>query len=1341
MSRKETTVTTSSNVPVTLTLAQQRVWYLHHLVPDPSALNVAWAFRVRGPITSELLDAALRQIARRHQALRVRFDPESPAAALDQDACLSLARLSLEDREEPARLDLARTVILDEISKPFSLDRAPLVRTGLIELAPEDHVLWIVAHRLVFDRRSVRVFLEELEGCANSSPAPEDAVPQLQDLARQQRKLYEEGALEPALRWWREFLPKPLPVMDLPGDRNRPAQRTYKGSSTRSTLPLELAEVLSALAGSRDCDLRTLLMTSFGILLHRLSGHDSIVVGGVVLNQAGREARSLVGCSENTLPVPIDFHREDSFLDCLDAVRSGWLEVVRHEDLPFELLIEKVEHGYDASRSPVCQALFSYHDESDPLPSRFCGASLELLPLPSRGVMGDLALDVDRVAGGLELTLDFSTDLFDPPTAERLLDRYETLLRQITAQPSSRLLDLPILSGREIDHIRNCNSPEIAFPYSPAHRQIEEQAAAHPHRIAVEFEDQQLTYGELNAQANQLARHLSANGVGSGDLVGVFMERSPLLIAALLAVHKAGAGYVPLDPAYPRERLAYVAEDAGLAALLASHSILAASPCPDVRTICVDEEDASWRREPASNPAIHVRGEDLAYVIYTSGSTGKPKGVEILHKGVSNMLPAMLREIHMSSADTVLALTTISFDIAVTEIFLPLSVGAKISLVSREVAMDPQRLRRWIEEHAPTFVQATPATFRMLIDTGFRGDPNLRIIVGGEALSNDLAEQLLDRCHTLWDAYGPTETTVWATIWEVLRDQRVVIGKPLANNTAYVVDPQFRLVPIGVPGELCLGGIQLARGYRGRPDLTEDRFVANPFSGISGDRMYRTGDLVRLLEDGNIDYLGRLDHQVKIRGFRIELGEVEAALLEQPGIAKAVVVARGDAFKRQLVAYIVPDSPGGVRHDGLRTALRRILPDYMVPAHFVEMESLPLTPNGKVDRLALPAPEAAPQQRTRQLVPPRDGIEERLVEIWESELKLRPIGIRDDFFDNGGDSLLAARVMVRIERDLGHSLPLVTLFEAPTIEDLAVKIREQHTVEYECVVPIQARGERPPMFLVHGLGGNVLGYQALCRCIDPGQPVYGLQAVGLDGSRVPLRHVADMARHYIEEVQKVQPHGPYFLGGLSLGGVIALEMAHQLRAKGEAVKALLLLDAYAYGEEKLGSVGSRLRRRLQLLSERLRVHSRNLFRRDFRGKVRYVRGKIHTLKRRLRWMIRSSRYQSYLRGRGDLPKVYDDVAQAAWLAVKEYTPRPLDADALLLRAKDEPFLRFNDRTLGWSRIIMGKLQVVEVRGDHLTFLDGQTAREVADALTQYIEGHRTVTTQAPPSPFTLATAR
>ena len=761
--------------------------------------------------------------------------------------------------------------------------------------------------------------------------------------------------------------------------------------------------------------------------------------------------------------------------------------------------------------------------------------------------------------------LEFNTDLFEGGSIDRMVSHFQRLLESVAEKPDARLSKLALLTEEERQRILvDWNQTEKDYPSQLAlHQLFERQVDCGSDRTAVVFERKELTYRELEERSNRLAHRLREMGAGPDTLIGLYAERSSDTLVALLGILKSGAAYLPLDPEFPVQRIKYMLEDASVRILLSQRSLTGGLPRTDAEVLYLDDPENGVDSQPEARPEVAVKPQDLAYVIYTSGSTGRPKGVQIAHGSVVNFLDSMLCEPGLSKADVFLAVTTLSFDISVLELFLPLACGARVVVAPRRTVLNAAKLGQLARRCGATVMQATPSTWRLLLEAGWPKGFRPKILCGGEALPPELAASLLGHVDSLWNMYGPTETTIWSTIHRVTNEASIPIGKPIANTSTYVLDAQLQPVPIGVPGELYIGGVGLARGYLSRPELTAQKFVPDPFSRKPAARMYRTGDRVRFLSDGTIDFLGRIDNQIKLRGFRIELGEIEMLLNQHPSIKQSVALVREDRpGDRQLVAYVT--SAGGTTAPAeWRDHLRENLPYYMIPSVIVPLDEFPLTPSGKIDRKSLPSPDRESLQQNHEYRAPIDEIERHMAKLWGQVLNLEKVSVRANFFEIGGHSLLAAELFTLIEGAFSKRIPLAALFQRPTIEELAQCLRQDEwSPDWASLVPITAGGSRPPLFLVHGAGGNVLLYRDLANRLGADQPVYGLQAHGLDGLLAPLTRIEDMAERYVTEVRTLQPEGPYHLGGYCLGGVVALEMARRLMEQGEEVALVAMLETY-----------------------------------------------------------------------------------------------------------------------------------------------------------------------------------
>ncbi|MEO5574034.1 MAG: amino acid adenylation domain-containing protein, partial [Gammaproteobacteria bacterium] len=936
----------------------------------------------------------------------------------------------------------------------------------------------------------------------------------------------------------------------------------------------------------------------------------------------------------------------------------------------------------------------------------------------------DLTMAVVEVADGLRMQLDYNTDLFDATTITRLLGHFQTLLEAIVRNPGQVISRLPLLPQAERNQtLTEWNNTYADYPRTQGiHQLFEAQVERMPDSMALVFGDARLTYRELNVRANRLAHHLQSLGVAADVLVGLCVERSLDMVVALLGILKAGGAYVPLDPGYPAARLAFMLQDAAFAVLVTEQKIADSLPMHSARVVCLNAQ-TSFDNYPRTNPAACGTAESLAYVIYTSGTTGQPKGVQIPHRALVNFLCSMRERPGINDSDVLLAITTLSFDIAALEIFLPLINGARIILVNRDGVIDGSRLIEHLRQSGITILQATPATWRLLIESGWQGTPGLKMLCGGEAMPQGLADQLLMRGSQLWNMYGPTETTVWSTIQQVTTGRGpILIGKPIANTQLYILDRYLNPVPIGVAGDLYIGGDGLARGYLNRPELTDEKFIPHPFTADA--RLYKTGDLARYLADGRIECLGRIDYQIKIRGFRIELGEIEAVLGQYSAIKEAVVVAREDTPEdKRLVAYVIPrDARPSLAE--LRAFLKDKLADYMLPSAFVMLNEMPLTPSGKVDRKALPAPDQTGQDLAETYVAPRTPDEQRLAEIWSEILQIKKISIQDNFFELGGHSLLAVRLLAHIEKTLGQNLPLATFFQAPTIEQLAaILCQERWAPSWSSLVPIQVGGSKPPFFCVHGAGGALLHFRDLVRYLGPDQPFYGLQPQGIDGRPATLTKVEEMASFYINELRAFQPEGPYYLGGHCFGGLVALEIAQQLHAQGQQVALLILMDTpgpefpLELGRRSL-HVLIRLRNRIR---KRLKLHWQNISRLKFGRKLLYL---LDYTKTRVQKAIIRVTYKCYLHAGIVIPHKLRNyyVFDIAVAAIKAYRPKVYSGRITLFWAsKDITSHRHNECNERWKQLAGSGVERYDLPATHTTLFYEPQVQVLGERLAECIQ--------------------
>ncbi|MEH1853289.1 MAG: amino acid adenylation domain-containing protein [Nostoc sp.] len=1012
------------------------------------AYNESQSLRLRGELDVKVFQSAVEKLVQRHEALRTTFSTDGNTLCIVASRQIEIPIIDLSNLEPQEKQEKLASIWRQEVEQPFDLEHGPLFRAKIAKLQPQEHLAILTAHHIICDGWSWAVLMPDLGKLY--SGLQQGIVPELEepDYLSEYATLQEEEADSPEAiateEYWLQQFADSVPVLDFPSDRPRPPLRTFNAAREDWHLNPQLVANLKQLGTKLGCSFMTTILGGFEVWLHRLTGQNDLVVGIPSAGQAALGQYNLVGHCVNLLPLRSQIDGEKSFSDYLQTRRSAVLDAYDHQQFTFGNLVKKLVLPRDSSRIPLVPIIFNIDQalDSDKLP--FIELEVEFFSNPRAFENFELFINATESHGELILECQYNTNLFDADTIRRRMAEFETLLLGIVANPNQTIAKLPILPAVEQQLLATWNNTQTAYPQDICiHQLFEAQVEKTPDAIAVVFEDQQISYRELNQQANQLAHYLQSLGVGPEVLVGLCVERSLEMVVGVLGILKAGGAYVPLDYAYPQERLAFMLQDAQVSVLLTQEKLKSGLPNHQAEIVCLD---SNWQSRDygLDNPTHNVTSNNLAYVIYTSGSTGQPKGVQIQHQSAVNLLNAIAKEPGLTAEDTLLSVTSLSFDIAVSEIFLPLSVGAKLVLVSREVAADGTKLLKTLTASGATFMQPTPVTWRLLLAAGWQGSPQLKMISTGEALPRDLANQLLPKGACLWNLYGPTETTIWSTGYKVTTANKTIdIGCPLANTQTYILDSHLQPVPIGISGELYIGGEGLARGYLNRPELTAERFISNPFSSNPKSRLYKTGDLARYLPDGHIEYLGRIDYQVKLRGFRIELGEIETALLQHSEVKEAVVIVQEDTpNETSLVGYIVAETGQDSLQviSQLRRFLKQQLPDFMVPTIFMALEAMPLTPNGKVDRKALPKPDASRPELEANYVAPRTPIEQQIADIWTQVLNVRQVGIYDNFFELGGYSLLGIQVVSRLRQALQAEILMSNLFELPTVAELAERV-------------------------------------------------------------------------------------------------------------------------------------------------------------------------------------------------------------------------------------------------------------------------------------------------------------
>jgi len=1307
--------------PLPLSFAQQRLWFIDRMQPESPAYNLPTPLWLEGALDPPTFEAALGEVVRRHEILRTNFVAEGgePRLEISPPGPLPLPWIDLEALERPAAEREAARLARRFGLRPFDLGRDRLLRVALARLDSRRHLLLLTFHHIVADGWSLGLFNREIsalyQAFAEGRPSPLGELEiQYADYAAWQRGWLRGEVLERELDFWRRRLGDGPPILELPADRPRPAVMTANGALASFTLEPRQSEPLRALARRGGSTLFMVLLAGFQALLSRYSGLRDIAVGTPIAGRTHLQVEDLIGVFVNTLVLRTDLGGEPTFLELLERVRSTTLEAYSHQDLPFERLVEELQPERSLSHSPLFQVMFIYQNFPRHEPR---GSHLAVRPVEHVAALAkfDLTLTMAERGGALGGIFEYNSDLFDPSTMVRMGGHLKTLLAALAGQPGRAIDSLPLLTPAERHQIAGEWNDVGALGEEPLDvcRLLERRAAERPAAPAILWREEVWSYAELDRRSNQLAHRLRALGVDSERRVGLLVERSPWMMVGIFGVLKAGAAYVPLDPAYPEARLELMLDDAGIEVLVTESALGAELTTPGVRRLELDGERAEIEASsPEALPAL-TAGARLAYVIYTSGSTGRPKGVQIERSALANLVATLSRAPGLGADDRMLALTTLSFDMSVPELYLPFAAGATQVIASPREARDGRALAELIERFAVTVLQATPSTLRLLLESGWRPAPELRILTGGEAVPLSLAEELSARAAEVWNQYGPTETTVWSAVERLEPGaERVPIGAPVARTTFYVVDPRLEILPVGLPGELLIGGVGVSRGYWLRPGLSAEKFVPDPFSRRPGERLYRTGDVLRRLGDGRLEFLHRRDHQLKVRGFRIELGEIDALVDRHPAVRRGVAVARADrAGDPRLVAYAVLEE-GADRHqslEDLRVFLAERLPEHMVPNLLLALDELPLTLNGKVDRSALPDPEPARGDELGELVVPRSRTELMLTDVWEGLLGIRPIGVRDDFFQLGGHSLMAVRLIAQIRERFGVELPVAELFAKSTVEALAAAL-DQRTGERTSptLVPMRSGGDRRPFFCVHAAGGGVVSYRHLVRALPEDQPFYGLEAPGLAAGTEPLRRVEEMAELYRREIRRLQPEGPYRIGGWSFGALVAFEIARGLVAEGAEVEHLISIDGGAPVDETRGREMDHAEIVLFLARESgLEIDAEQLRALDPEAQIAHVAARAAGA-----GAISEEFASRYLRR-----KVA--VIAATREAVAAYRPGTWSGPFSLLRACDETERREAlGPDYGWGRFVSGPVEIREIPGDHQSALQPPAVEAVGQQIAE-----------------------
>ncbi len=1292
------------------TESQTEIWTSCQLGTDDAnrAYNESFSLRLTGLLQREAFDKAFGELVRRHEGLRTAFSADGLQMVVFQDVSVPVDWIDCSGRPGPEREECVREYARQDAQHLFDLTYGPLIKATLIRLSDTVHHFTLTAHHIVCDGWSVGVILQDLSilysAYAQNRTPSMAAAPSLLTYALEEQAYMASAEYREIEQFWLNQYQDSVPVLDLPTDFTRPRIRSYAGNRLDLPLADSLVRGIKGVGIKAGCSFVTTLMAAFEVLLHRLTDQTDIVLGLPAAGQSATGVAGLVGHCVNLLPLRSQPAGDKTFLSFLGERKMGLLDALEHQRLTFGRLLKKLPIKRDISRLPLVPVVFNVDIGLDNGVA-FYGLEYQLISNPRAFETFELSLNASGSEQKLVLEWSYNTQLFKAETIRTIHEQFEQLLTHIIDSPTVRLGDIPVGRSQPVHQPdMPWNNTRVDFPAEKSlHVLFSETARKFPDNTAVRFGSGTLTYQALNEKASQFAYLLMEQGVKPGQRIGMAVERSLELLVTMMAILKTGAAYVPLDPLHPTERLEFILDDSDCQILVVSRSQQGRFKSPQ-REVVIETVWPTLTDYPTTDPPVPSSGNDLMYVLYTSGTTGRPKGVQTKQNGVVNVLLSVQKKPGLLPADKTLALATVTFDLATVEIYTPLLAGAELILVDNATSRNGEQLADLIVTQEVTFIQATPATLRMLWEAGWRGSKKLVVISCAEALPMDLAQKLMESCHSLWNFYGPTETTIYATGIQIFpTDESITIGRPIDNTQVYILDEQLRALPPGKAGEIGIAGAGLAKGYLNQAQLTAEKFIDFPLADGASVRLYRTGDLGRFDASGAIHYLGRIDQQVKIRGHRIEVAEIEHHLLKQAGVKNAVVIAREDTpGDQRLVAYIVPGqyiSDQEAQIGLWRQGIRQMLPDYMLPNNFVLLEALPVTSNGKIDKKALPKPGTRVQTQ-QPTAHPQTKAEQVLASIWIDVFDLDTIDIDENFFDIGGHSLNAVQVMTRLEKVTGRRLPLSTLFEFPTIRKLAQLVEEsQKPATSKSLVPIKPEGGKVPVYIIHGIGLNLLNFSGLVAHTDPDQPIYGLQAKGLDGTEEPLDKMEAIAAHYIAEILDHNPTGPYAIAGYSFGGYVAYEMAQQLTAMGKDIKMLAMFDTDARAlinhHTTMGRVIWKIGRQLP----KLVWIGQSLIKRPLTT-ISY------------QWSVLCTRMNALLRKAGvDRESgTEDEPAHLVYLmekhetAFQNYVLRPYTGTIDLFRATSRLYFVDDFHYLGWKDYAGGGVRVHDVAGDHATML-------------------------------------
>jgi amino acid adenylation domain-containing protein len=1312
------------------TESQQEIWVGVQISNEANlACILSQSLKLTGKLDLHAIQTAFQQLVMRHEALRTTFSADGTLLLIAKKVefttpIIDLANLSTS--EQLTQVELHQHQATNQI---FNLQHGPLFSTKILKLSDREHIVILTTHHIICDGWSYGVLLNDLAkiytGLVKGLIPDLEPAEYLSEYAFIERQKIDNLATIATETYWLEKFADLPPALDLPTDYPRPPLRTFNSDRENYILPANLVLDLKQLGAKQGASLMTMLLTAFEIFLAKITGQTDIAVGIPTSGQTATGKCSLVGHCVNFLPMRGKIDPGKTFSEYLRARNREILDDYDRQDFTFGSLLKKLPIPRDSSRIPLISTAFNIDLNTDSIESLFEGLSAKNIPNLGKFTTFELFLNaVATDTNCIELDCQYNTNLFSSDTIRQRLVEFENILIQIAHSNNRPIRDLSLLN--EIDRQKllvEWNDTRTDYPRDNCIHQIfEQQVATNGNAIALVYQQQQFTYSQLNHQANQLAHHLLSQGIQPEDLVAIALERSPDSIITILAILKAGAAYLPLDLNQPASRLTFILDNARVSRLVTTNTLLNRLPASTARIIVIDRDTDTISTHPTTNPQLNLPADNLAYVMYTSGSTGQPKGVCIPHRGVVRLVKNT-DYIDFSSQQVWLQLAPLAFDASTFEIWGSLLNGAKLVLFPGDKPSLAQ-LGQIITTEQITTLWLTAGLFHLMVDERLMDlKPLKQLIAGGDVLSVPQVRKVLAQlpdCQLI-NGYGPTENTTFTCCYRIPSTESGVnsipIGRPISNTQVYILDADLQPVPVGVVGELYIGGDGLARGYLHRPDLDAVKFIVHPLTEVG--RLYKTGDLARYLPDGNVEFLGRIDNQVKIRGFRIELGEVEATIAMHPSVREVKVIMLEDRpGDKRLVAYIIAHPQAQISDRDLRTFLLARLPDYLIPSAFVPIDIFPLTPNGKVDLRALPIPTADLHVDTNTFVAPRNDLELQLVQIWERVLDVRPIGITDNFFELGGHSMIAVRLFNEIEKVFSKKILLSTLFQAQTIEDLAIILRPEESAltTWKSLVEMQSGNPaKLPLFCIHAVWGNILFCRSFINYLETDRTVYGLQSKGLDGEHPPCTTIPEMAANYIKEIKSVQPQGPYLLSGFSLGGLIAFEIAQQLQAEGQEIELLALVDPTSPNLTSSELDGATTR--MPLLAKTI-SHFKTFLNLTARKKLDYVWQRLH-------WNLTLGNanlfYKAYLRyikrSLSELRLV--NVYWANYLTQYSYMPKPYLGKIILFQAEEIEVGSQQNTQSRWE-LFADEVDIVPVIGSHADLMEEPNVRVLSTKFKRYL---------------------